>query len=205
MDEEHTLNSIETNNLGSFFFQDQLKNDIPVDPRHDKTNKMTVRPAKTQISLGIRPVWSESSLCAQWVAKGPSFLHADSEDSDQTGRMPRLIWVFAGRTVTLLVWSCRGSFIIYWWTLKTQHLLKLSLLSESEIFPYSILILKVQSKCLFVIPKSQHLDTNAVQAMKLKCCVSKVLGYNIQNTSNTHTQIDLHLKITEGLQLYITS
>ena len=27
------------------------------EPRHDKTNKMSVRPAKTQISLGIRPVW----------------------------------------------------------------------------------------------------------------------------------------------------
>ena len=26
------------------------------------------------------------------------FLHADSEDSDQTGQMPRLIRVFAGRT-----------------------------------------------------------------------------------------------------------
>ena len=26
------------------------------EPPHDKTNKMTVRPAKTQISLGIRPV-----------------------------------------------------------------------------------------------------------------------------------------------------
>ena len=25
-------------------------------PTHDKTNNMTVRPAKTQISLGIRPV-----------------------------------------------------------------------------------------------------------------------------------------------------
>ena len=25
------------------------------------------------------------------------FLHTDSEDSDQTGRMPRLILVFAGR------------------------------------------------------------------------------------------------------------
>ena len=37
-------------------------------------------------------------LCAQWVAKDPSFLHADSKDSDQTERMPRLIWVFAGRT-----------------------------------------------------------------------------------------------------------
>ena len=56
------------------------------EPRHDKTNKMSVRIAKTQVSLGIRPVWSESSLSAQWVAKDPSFLHADSEDSDQTGR-----------------------------------------------------------------------------------------------------------------------
>ena len=88
------------------------------EPRHDKTNKVTVRPAKTQISLGIHPVWSESSLCvqwvalcAQWVAKDPSFLLADSEDSDQTGRMPRLIWVFAGHTLILLVLSCRGSYI----------------------------------------------------------------------------------------------
>ena len=54
-----------------------------IEPPRDKTNKMSVRPAKTQISLGIRPVWSESSLCAQWVAKDPSFLHANSEDSDQ--------------------------------------------------------------------------------------------------------------------------
>ena len=68
-----------------------------------------MRPAKTQISLGICPVWSESLLYAHWVAEDPSFLHADSEDSDQTGRMPRLIWVFAGRTLTLLVLSCRGS------------------------------------------------------------------------------------------------
>ena len=80
------------------------------EPRHDKTNKMSVRPAKTQISVGIRPVWSESSLHAQWVAKNPSFLLADSEDSDQTGRTPRLIWVFAGRTAILLVLSCRGSY-----------------------------------------------------------------------------------------------
>ena len=69
-------------------------------------------PGKTQISLAIRPVWSESSLCALWVAKDLSFLHADSEDSDQTGRMPRLIWVFAGRTLTLLVLSRGGSIII---------------------------------------------------------------------------------------------
>ena len=59
---------------------------------------MRVCPAKTQISLGIRPVWSESSLCTQWIAEDPRFLHADSKDSDQTGRLPRLIWVFPGRT-----------------------------------------------------------------------------------------------------------
>ena len=80
------------------------------EPPHDKTNKVPVRSAKTQISLGIRPVWSESSLCAQWVAKDPNFLHTDSEESDKTGRMPRLIWVFAGRTVIVLVLSQGGSF-----------------------------------------------------------------------------------------------
>ena len=79
------------------------------EPRHDKTKKIAVRQAKTQISLGIRQVWSESSLCTQWVAKDPKFLQADSEDSDQTGQMPRLIWVIAGHTLILLVLSCRGS------------------------------------------------------------------------------------------------
>ena len=34
------------------------------EPPHDNTNKMTARPANPQISLGIRPVWSESSMCA---------------------------------------------------------------------------------------------------------------------------------------------
>ena len=32
------------------------------EPRHDKTNKMSFRLAKTQISLGIRPVWSVFAL-----------------------------------------------------------------------------------------------------------------------------------------------
>ena len=33
--------------------------------------------------------------------------------TDQTQRMPRLIWVFAGCTVTLLVLSCRGSYFLH--------------------------------------------------------------------------------------------
>ena len=71
-----------------------------------------MRPAKSQISLGIRPVWSESSLSA-WRKLGSLATHwAHSEDSDQTGQMPRLIRIFAGRTVTLLVLSCRGSIMM---------------------------------------------------------------------------------------------
>ena len=31
-------------------------------------------------------------------SQGPNLLHADSEDSDQTGQMPRLICVFTWRT-----------------------------------------------------------------------------------------------------------
>ena len=51
-----------------------------IEPPHDKTSKMTVRPAKTQISLGIRQVWSESLLYIQWTVKDPMFFHADNED-----------------------------------------------------------------------------------------------------------------------------
>ena len=54
------------------------------EPPRDKTNKMMCAPSKDSDQPG-------HLLCAQWVAKNLSFLHADSEDSDQTERMPRLI------------------------------------------------------------------------------------------------------------------
>ena len=99
-----------SNTFQNNLFKNSFTSFTIYEPRHDKTNKMTVRPAKTQISLGIYPVWSESSLSA-WRNLGSLATHwAHSEDSDQTGRMPRLIWVFAGRTLTLLVLSCRGSY-----------------------------------------------------------------------------------------------
>ena len=85
--------------------------------RHDKTNKMRLHSAKTQISMGICPVWSEASLSA-WRKLESLATHwrthwAHSKESDQTGWMPKLIWVFAGRTLILLVLSCRGSFVIF--------------------------------------------------------------------------------------------
>ena len=52
---------------------------------------MTLRPAKTQLSLGIRPVWSESSLSA-WRKLGSLATHwAHSEDSDQTERTAKTL------------------------------------------------------------------------------------------------------------------
>ena len=41
------------------------------------------------------------------VAEDQSNLQVASEDSDQTGRMARLIWVFAGRTA-YFPWICRA-------------------------------------------------------------------------------------------------
>ena len=82
---------------------------VTYEPPRDKTNNVAVRPAKTQISLAIRPVWSVSSLSA-WRKLGSLATHwAHSEDSDQTGRMSRLIRVLAGRILTLLVLSRGGS------------------------------------------------------------------------------------------------
>ena len=63
-----------------------------------KSTKWYMRLAKTQINLGIRPVWSESSLSARRKLRSLATHWAHSEDSDQTRRMPRLIWVFPGRT-----------------------------------------------------------------------------------------------------------
>ena len=61
--------------------------------------------------IGLR--WAIVALWTTcFLPKDPSFLHSGSEDSDQSGRMPRLIWVFAGRIVILLVLSWRGSNIL---------------------------------------------------------------------------------------------
>ena len=58
------------------------------EPHHEETNKMTVRPAKTQISLGIRPVWSESLLCAQCVAEDPNFFMGTAKTLIRLGGCP---------------------------------------------------------------------------------------------------------------------
>ena len=62
-----------------------------------KPTQWRVRSAKTHISLRIHPALSESLLFAWRSLRSFSTNKAYSEDSDQTGPMPRLIWVFSGR------------------------------------------------------------------------------------------------------------
>ena len=91
--------------------------DIAVKTNYTHMSRDMTKPTKWVCAQRrLRSAWastqSDQSLrCAlNGVAKDPRFLYADSEDSDQNGRMPRLIWVFAGRTLILLVLSCRGSY-----------------------------------------------------------------------------------------------
>ena len=60
-----------------------------------KAIKWPVCPAKTWSSLGIHPVWSIFSVrLIRFMSLATHTAH--SEDTDQTGQMPRLIWVFTG-------------------------------------------------------------------------------------------------------------
>ena len=78
-------------------------------------------PTKTQISQGIRRDWSESSLFAWSKIRSLATHCAHSEDWsdwadaqadlslwDQTGRMPRLIWVFVGFVMRRLICTKRN-------------------------------------------------------------------------------------------------
>ena len=121
-----------------------------------KPTKWSVGPAKTQISLGIRPVWSEYSLCAQLVVKDPSFLHAGSVNSDQTGRMPRLVWVFAGR-------SCQFVGFIMRWLIYGPR---------PKAFPSCLMLLTIQRRWLYSLLRGIFTFTPSLLHRLYVCVVS---------------------------------
>ena len=79
-------------------------------PRWKNCNKTIIWATSWQNQQNYCPVWSKSSLSAWRKLRSLATHWAHSEDSGQTGQMPRLIWVFAGRTVSLLVLSWGGSY-----------------------------------------------------------------------------------------------
>ena len=78
---------------------------------HDMTKPTKWVCAKPRLRSAWASAQSEQSSLSAWRNLGSLATHwAHSEDSDQTRQMPRLIWVFAGRTLILLVLTCRGSY-----------------------------------------------------------------------------------------------
>ena len=66
-----------------------------------KKHVLTCAPTKTQISL------RESSFFAWRICVSSAIQNASNEDSDQTKRMRRLIWILTGRTYPrYLLWHC---------------------------------------------------------------------------------------------------
>ena len=59
-----------------------------IEPPHDKTNKMACAPSEDSDQPGHPPSLIRIFAVRSWVTQNPSFLHADIEDSDQSGRMP---------------------------------------------------------------------------------------------------------------------
>ena len=100
----------------------------------------------------LRSAWASAqsdheSWLSSWIKLGSLATHwVHNEDSDQTGWMPRPIWVFAGRIVTLLVLSCRGSSLF----LDPSVILKLF----KDITLAENILCKHAWEWLFVLPKS---------------------------------------------------
>ena len=68
------------------------------EPPHDKTNKMIFVPSEVSDHPGHPPSLIRVFTVRSMGSLGPNFASADSTDSDQSGRMPRLTLVFTGRT-----------------------------------------------------------------------------------------------------------
>ena len=77
---------------------------------HDTTKPTKWLCAQRRLRSAWASAQSDQSSMSTWRKLGCLATHwAHSEELAQTGQMPRLIWVFAGRTLNLLVLLCRGS------------------------------------------------------------------------------------------------
>ena len=78
-----------TGNIGNDDFDFGQQGNKAIEPKHDTTKNDSCARRRH------RSAWESAqsdqpSLCSQWVATDPKFFHADNEDSNQTGWMPRL-------------------------------------------------------------------------------------------------------------------
>ena len=89
----------------------ELKNSMIGDqPQHNKTNNMACAPSEDSNQPGHQlSLISLHCVLSRQIYNDPMLLHADSEDSDQTGRMPRLIWVWVCWVHRSICWFCHAA------------------------------------------------------------------------------------------------
>ena len=138
---------------------------------------LVTKPTKWQCAQRrLRSVWasaqSDQSLhcCAQWVAKDPSFLHADSKDSDHTGWMPSLIQVFTRRT---------GHFVGF--------------IIRRQAHEKGVLIILVNSKGSGKLMHPRSL-ARAIAVPSFKPCHEKTCLCHMRNIDRTSVKLMSHLQ-----------
>ena len=108
------------------------RNEYIISQRMTKPTKWQVRTAKTRIILDIRPVWSESSLSAWRKLVSLATYWTHSEDSDQNGRIPRMIclrmahmpfcwFCHALALIMVVVVKCGGVRNVFWNTCSQKN------------------------------------------------------------------------------------
>ena len=123
---------------------------------------------KKKISERIRAVWSESSLFTWRNFASMAIQNVPSEDSDQTVRMRRLIWIFAGCTYP------KVSFL----TLRSRYSLNCSCHSVhplfDNIFPVFVdITLSIKSLCKQSDNRSpDQMEQNAQGDLRIWCSLS---------------------------------
>ena len=93
----------------SSLFSPSCHDVLPNEPPHDKTNKMTVHQTKTQISLDICPVWSESSLALNGLLRVQTFIMWTAKTLIRLDGCPGWSESLQGTQAILLVLSWGGS------------------------------------------------------------------------------------------------
>ena len=99
---------------------------------------MSVRTAKILISLGIRSVWSESLLCAQWVAKDTNFFMQTAKTLIRLGGCPG--WSESSMGAHSFCWFCHAAAhkqycwrnLVESWTVSHLELPFMSILKKTE-------------------------------------------------------------------------
>ena len=148
-----------------------------------------MRPAKTQISLRIRAVWLESLLSAWRKFASLAIQKCARKDSDQTARMRRLIWIFAGRTCRKTRFQTYGSYEwIIKWVFETFTLVSVSFVHES-----------ITSKKVFSGICNDWMPISAYES----AYSAQIIRYPLLNRRTMNLHIQVHHSLLRGFIIEI--